>query len=47
MSHRKVRIIKNIERESHRTGEPMGWKIGALEDGEYDSIGEILEVNWG
>ena len=47
--YRKIKVLKDIQRESYFTGEMMGWKAGEFEEAwvglEYEQL--AAEVNWG
>jgi len=45
--YRKIRVLKDIERESYCTGEMMSWKAGKFEEGYVDEPGRRAEINWG
>ncbi len=44
---RKIKILKDISRESYYTSEPMSWRIGDLEVADVNLESMEAQVNWG
>jgi hypothetical protein len=48
--YRKIRVLKDIERESMHTGEKMSWKKDQFEEGYVTmcpTYKHEVEINWG